>query len=107
MTRVNATTVEADPVLAGGFPWEETANFTLELRQGTSLVVSLDLRTATNGTSSGQTLRFLSGGDPTHLDAGDRIRAEGLLTGVTYNVRVLYTPPGPSPRLSGTWTIPN
>ena len=107
MTRVNATTVEANPVLAGGFPWEDTANFTLELHRGTSLLVSVDLRTATNGTSLGQILRFTSGGDPTHLDAGDRVRAAGLLAGLTYVVRILYTSPGFAPRLSGTWTIPN
>lgn len=105
--RVNATTWQTGPVLAGGFPWEETANFTLELWQGSSRVVSVDLRTETNGTFLGQTLRFLLGGDPTHLDAGDTIRAEGLQTGVAYVVRILYTLPRFGPLQSGSWTISN
>ncbi len=107
VTQIDAATLEASVVLAGGYPWEEVANFTLELREGATLLVSVDLRTATNGTAGGQTLRFVAGGDPTHLDAGDVIRVEGLRTGVQYTVRVLHTPYTGLMRVCGEWAISN
>ena len=105
-TRLNATALEVDVRLEGGYPWEEIRNFTLGLFEGDAPVLGLDLRVASRASGGGYTLSFFSGGDPAGLDAGDRVRVEGLRPGLSYSVRVRWTGYGTN-RICGTWPVSN
>jgi len=103
VTRLNATSIEAQARVAGGFPFEESRNFTLRLREGGTPLLTLN-PTAVSTSVSGITMTYLGGGDPTLFDAGDRIRLDGLRPGLAYTVEVFHEPRSAT---SGVWTFTN
>jgi len=103
-TRLNATSIEAEARVAGGFPSEEARNFSLRVREAGVQVLVLDPASGTSASGSGITLTYVRGGDPALFDAGDRLRLEGLRPGLAYSVDILHVPRSGT---SGTWTFTN